>query len=47
MKRKKIQIDESMLIPNNEQQYVRGGDTCRTRYKFDDGTKIKIVSHCE
>lgn len=41
MKRKNIQIDESMLISDQEQNSIRGGTRVRVRYP--DGTKVKTI----
>jgi len=43
MKRKKIEIDESLLMSNQEQSQIRGGERNRIRTKNADGSKTKVV----
>lgn len=41
MKKRKIEINESILISEQEQMQIHGGDRTRIRTKYDDGTKQK------
>jgi hypothetical protein len=41
MKRKKININEALLLTKAEEAQVRGGK--RDRVKYEDGTKVKII----
>jgi hypothetical protein len=42
MKRKKIEINESLLMSTEEQSQIRGGERTRHRERMEDGTKIKF-----
>ena len=42
MKRKKIEINESVLMSSEEQSQIRGGERSRERKRTEDGTKIKF-----
>lgn len=45
MKRKKLEIDEIILMSNEDQNQIRGGvySRTRTRTRLEDGTRIKTV----
>jgi hypothetical protein len=43
MKRKKIEINESMLMSNEEQSRIKGGERHRERTKNEDGSRTKVV----
>jgi hypothetical protein len=44
MKRKKIQIDESVLMSRTEESQIRGGKE-RTRWRAADGSKLKVITN--
>jgi len=42
MKRKKIELDETILMTNEEMSNIKGGtERTRTRIRFEDGTKLR------
>ncbi len=43
MKRKRIEIDESVLMTSEEQSQIRGGERVRLRTKNGDGSKSKNI----